>query len=90
MELISMPNPHIDEDGNQYWYLNGLLHKEDGPAYISKAGYKIWYINGKRHNENGPAVIHTDGSNAWYLNGKEYTEDAYRTIQFFNGIKLNG
>jgi len=53
----------------QVWYLNGKLHREDGPAAIDPNGTKRWYLNGKRHREDGPAEIHADGSKRWYLNG---------------------
>ena len=36
----------------EIWYLNGIRHREDGPAYQSwyKNGqkeYEFWYLNGK-------------------------------------------
>ena len=30
---------------NFYWYKNGRLHREDGPAVNYKAGYNSWYLN---------------------------------------------
>ena len=36
-----------DKFGNKYWYLNGKLHREDGPAYESINGYHGWYFHGK-------------------------------------------
>ena len=33
--------------GNKYWYLNGKLHREDGPAIEYATGYKAWRLNGK-------------------------------------------
>ena len=47
---------HIAEDGAKLWYLNGALHREDGPAMECANGYKSWCINGKRHRLDGPAV----------------------------------
>jgi uncharacterized protein (UPF0216 family) len=87
-----MPNQVIiNLYGTKHWYNeDSKLHREDGPAVISKDGNQYWYRNGKCHREDGPAVIYKDGNQEWYLNGKEYTEDAYITIQFFNGVKLNG
>jgi len=52
------------------WYLNGRLHREDGPAVIRHDGIKYWFLNGKRHREDGPALIRADGSKEWWLNGK--------------------
>ena len=56
--------------GSQCWYLNGKLHREDGPAEICADGDQIWYLNGKLHREDGPAEIYANGSQRWYLNGK--------------------
>jgi hypothetical protein len=36
----------IDEYGNKYWYLNGLLNRTDGPAIEYSNGTKYWYLNG--------------------------------------------
>ena len=33
----------IDEDGNKRWYINGKLHREDGPAVELEFGIKWWY-----------------------------------------------
>jgi len=35
----------IDEYGNKRWYLNGLLHREDGPAVEYADGNKEWWLN---------------------------------------------
>jgi hypothetical protein len=39
------------EDGTKVWYLNGKLHREDGPAVESTDGSKAWYLHGERHRE---------------------------------------
>ena len=33
----------INEFGDKEWYLNGKLHREDGPAVEYSGGYKEWY-----------------------------------------------
>jgi len=38
-------------DGYKAWYLNGKLHKEDGPAVEYANGNKAWYLNGKYYSE---------------------------------------
>ena len=65
----------VHSNGDKYWYLNGQLHREDGPAVESSNGDKYWYLNGQRHREDGPAVEGTDGSKYWYLNGQLHRED---------------
>ena len=38
-------------NGTKHWYLNGKLHREDGPAIEWADGNKSWHLNGKRHSE---------------------------------------
>jgi hypothetical protein len=63
-----------DEFGNKFWYLNGELHRVDGPAIEFADGTKHWYLNDKRHRVDGPAIEYADGSKLWYLNGKQILE----------------
>ena len=37
--------------GNKIWWLNGKLHREDGPAIEYANGDTFWYLNGKRLSE---------------------------------------
>lgn len=64
----------IYENGSKQWFLNGVRHREDGPAVENANGMKIWYLNGKLHREDGPATIHVSGAMSyWFLNDKETT-----------------
>ena len=75
------------------WYLNGKLHREDGPAIECTDGSKSWYIDGKRHREDGPAIEYYTGDKYWYLNGIEYKEKEFNArIQSCNGkvIEVDG
>ena len=38
-------------NGTKYWYLNGKLHREDGPACEWADGHKSWYLNGKKYTK---------------------------------------
>ena len=38
-------------DGAKVWYLNGKLHRTDGPAVERADGSKSWYLNGKQLSE---------------------------------------
>ena len=72
-------------NGDKEWFLNGKLHREDGPAVEYADGHKSWYLNDKRHREDGPAIEWADGdkfwcSKSWYLNGKEVTEEEHKRI----------
>jgi hypothetical protein len=50
--------------------LNGVLHREDGPAAERHDGIKHWYLNGKRHREDGPAVEWPNGIKYWWLSDR--------------------
>ena len=67
----------IHDDGTKAWYLNGELHREDGPAIEWSDDTEYWYLNGKRHREDGPAVEYSDGVKHWYLNDKELTKKEF-------------
>ena len=65
----------VNAIGDEYWWLNGKRHREDGPAVEYANGDKSWYLNGKLHREDGPAYEGTSGTKYWYLNGKLHRED---------------
>jgi hypothetical protein len=82
----------VYDNGNRYWYLNGKLHREDGPAVETYDGSRYWWLNGKQHREDGPAIEYADGTRCWYLNGKRHREDG-PAIEYANGNRewwLNG
>ncbi len=82
----------VYENGTKKWYLNGNLHRKDGPAIELANGYKEWYLNDELHREDGPACEYADGTKCWYLNGKLHREDG-PAIESDNGSKswyLNG
>jgi len=76
----------VDERGTKRWYLNGKLHREDGPAVEYPDGSKYWYINGKYHREDGPAVEFANGNKEWYLNDKCHREDG-PAVEYADGTK---
>ena len=83
-------------DGTKKWYLNGQLHREDGPAVELANGDKEWYKNGKWHREDGPALERADGTKHWCKNDKLHREDGpaceYANgakFWYLNGVKLN-
>ena len=65
------------EDGNVRWFLDGIYHREDGPAVETSCG-KYWYKNGKRHREDGPAIEYSNGTVSWYLDGQCYSEEEHQ------------
>ena len=65
----------VDVWGDKWWYKDGLLHREDGPAIERANGDKSWYLNDLLHREDGPAVIGANGLQYWYFNGELHRED---------------
>ena len=65
----------IDKYGNKFWYLNGKLHRINGPAFEHANGDKSWYLNGKLHRIDGPAIEYANGDKYWCLNGKQVKEE---------------
>ena len=66
--------------------LNGVLHREDGPAIEYANGTKHWYLNGKKHRKDGPASENYDGDKRWFLNGFYHRIDGPAII-YANGEK---
>ncbi len=83
---MSQPEMKVDSDGTKRWFLNGELHREDGPAIEGSDGSKWWYLNGKLHREDGPAIVYENEEKQWYLNGKLHREDG-PAVEFPNGTK---
>ena len=60
----------------EYRNIDGLYHREDGPALEYKDGcFKVWYINGNTHRDGGPAKIWSNGDKEWFQHGKVHRED---------------
>jgi len=59
--------------GDQIWYLNDRLHREDGPAMTGVDGHQLWYKHGKLHRLDGPAVVWGDGREYNWVDGVKIT-----------------
>jgi len=75
LDLGAGTTVEIWADRSQFWYLNGKLHRTDGPASIWADGTQNWWLNGELHRTDGPAVIRSDGAQRWYLNGQLHRTD---------------
>jgi len=92
--------------GDEQWYRDGKLHREDGPAKVSTDQYldnsfhvvdhptktKCWCLHGKLHRTDGPAIEYYNGDKAWYLNDRLHRVDG-PALEINNGAKywyLNG
>jgi hypothetical protein len=85
----------VHATGTKEWFLNGKLHREDGPALEFANGHKSWHLNGDLHREDGPAVEWANGDKMWWLNGKYHREDGPAVervdgdkVWFLNGKEL--
>jgi hypothetical protein len=65
----------VESKYNTFWYQNGKLHREDGPACEYLSGTNIWLYNGLYHRVDGPAVKFYDGTKEWYFRGKRHRTD---------------
>ncbi|MEJ2031696.1 MAG: hypothetical protein P8Y63_01350 [Deltaproteobacteria bacterium] len=68
------------------WRRDGLLHREDGPAYERADGTRRYYKQGLLHREDGPAVVHPDGTCLWFRHGVLCREDGPPVV-FGNGAR---
>jgi len=67
---------NVDSCGNNCYYFNGFLHREDGPAIERLNGTKEWFVHGRRHREgNLPAIEYHNGDESYFVNGKYHRED---------------
>jgi len=76
----------VHDNGDRGWYLDGKLHREDGPAVERADGTREWYVNGNLHREDGPAVECADGSRYWYLNDNFHREDG-PAVEYADGSR---
>lgn len=70
----------------KFYYSDGVLTRDDGPAVEWGDGTKIWYKNGKRHRVDGPAIECSDGTKIWMQNEEYHREDG-PAIDFATGQK---
>ena len=59
-----------DANGDKRWYLNGKLHREDGPAIECANGHKYWFLN-DINLHNNPSYIEK------YFEGREEAKGVY-------------
>ena len=74
-----MSECEIDRYGNKYWWVDGKLHRLDGPAIDYTDGYKAWWVDGKLHRLNGPAIERANGNKEWHVDGVELTEEEFNS-----------
>ena len=61
------------ENYGTIYYVNGKVHREDGPACDYINGDKCWFFNGKYRRLDGPAIEKNNGKKFYYIEGKPYS-----------------
>lgn len=57
--------------------VNGVLHRENGPAVVYPDGASFWFMWGKCHRTDGPAEIEADGTERYWCFGEEITKQEF-------------
>ncbi len=84
-----------EAEGSERWYLNGLPHRDDGPAIINSDGTKCWLHHGQLHRDGDPAILRPDGMKVWYRHGFHHRDDGPAIINsdgtkcWYNNNKLH-
>jgi hypothetical protein len=73
------------EKYGEYWYKDGMFHREDGHAIIESGG-REWYLNGLLHREDGPAVENTNGTKEWWLNDVEIFSNETNNLHKYDNL----
>jgi hypothetical protein len=69
------------DDGDTLHYVNGLLHRSNGPAVKTKDGYELWFCHGRLHRNNGPAYIGPEGMKEYWLGGEKVSKCQFIEMQ---------
>lgn len=75
--MTGLKNGQYFENGNEFWYKDGFIHREDGPAAIYYEGTKCWHREGWLHREDGPAIIRASGTKEWFLRHRHLTKEQW-------------
>lgn len=60
-------------NGITLWYLNGKLHREDGPAMEFSNGLEFWYLDGQALSKEAyNARMNTFENKILEIDGKKY------------------
>lgn len=72
----------INQYGDQFFCINGKLHREDGPSIIltenskkDTLGIFEYYQHDKRHRVDGPAIELSNGYKEYWVNGKLHRDN---------------
>lgn len=72
----------IGKDGSEWWYKNGIIHRDDDKPAVTIQNRQYWYINGKYHRDGDkPAIIYPNGRKEWFNNGVLHRENGKPAIE---------
>jgi hypothetical protein len=77
-QLHRVDGPAVISESREVWYLNGEIHRENGPAVLDSyfVGYEEWFKYGVRHRDDGgPAMVWEDGGINFWINGINITKE---------------
>ena len=60
---------------DQSFWLDGQLHRTDGPALVTAEGDEHWYVEGRRHRADGPAIVTRNGAELFFVDGQAVPSD---------------
>ena len=69
-----------EEEEKIRYYLDGELHRLDGPAIEFVNGDKSWYKEGKMHRLDGPAEEYANGYQFYWIDDKDYSEEEFNAL----------
>lgn len=61
----------------------GMVHNENGPAFMNLVGYKSWLINGYWHRIDGPARL-WDKSHPFFNDPQFYLEGRFYNAKLWS------
>ena len=84
----NLDGTYKDKTGIIQSFVNGKLHKSNGPAVEWPDGSSAWYINGKLHIIDGAAYETDSGYKSWYIDGNSVTHLEHKLL--YDTMKLKG
>jgi hypothetical protein len=68
--------PYLRKNGKcSAWYLDGVFHRDNGPAITYEGDSEEWYYKGQRHRYGYPAIVRSDGTEEWWIYGTKIFDE---------------
>ena len=66
--------PAIASNQVKAWFVDGVCHRQDGPAIEWGDNGRAWIVDGRLHRDGGPAV-ETNETQEWFRHGRLHRDD---------------